>query len=70
MMFCPECGALLMPKPGKKSVECSCGYKSDEAVTELREKGKEAKRLEVVDKDDSVNVIIILPATARTVNSR
>ena len=57
-MFCPKCGALLMPKPGKKSVECSCGYKSEESVTIIREKSKEAKKVEVVDKDDSVNVII------------
>ena len=50
-MFCPECGALLMPRPGKKTVECSCGYKSKEAVTALREKAKETKKVEVIDKE-------------------
>ncbi|WP_295610083.1 transcription factor S [uncultured Methanobrevibacter sp.] len=27
MEFCPECGAMLLPKNGK--LECNCGYKQD-----------------------------------------
>ena len=27
MEFCPECGAMLLPKEGK--LECGCGYKKD-----------------------------------------
>lgn len=27
MEFCPDCGAMLLPKDGK--LECSCGYSKD-----------------------------------------
>lgn len=27
MEFCPDCGAMLLPKNGK--LECGCGYKKD-----------------------------------------
>ncbi len=27
MEFCPECGAMLLPKDGK--LECGCGYSKD-----------------------------------------
>ena len=27
MEFCPDCGAMLLPKDGK--LECGCGYKED-----------------------------------------
>ncbi|WP_458402674.1 transcription factor S [Methanobrevibacter sp.] len=27
MEFCPECGAMLLPKNGK--LECGCGYEKD-----------------------------------------
>ena len=37
MLFCPKCGAILMPKSdkGKTILSCSCGYKKTggEAVT-------------------------------------
>ncbi len=53
-MFCPKCGALLVPKKdgNKKAMSCSCGYSENvEAggtITETIEKGKE---IEVVQED-------------------
>ena len=52
-MFCPKCGAILLPKVvgGKRMMACSCGYKSDGSIT-LKEEVKAAKKLDVVDKEN------------------
>lgn len=53
-MFCPKCGALLLPKKEgrKKMFVCSCGYKTknlkDISIKETVEKGKS---IEVIDKE-------------------
>jgi DNA-directed RNA polymerase subunit M len=53
MMFCPKCGAILVPKKegNKKVLACSCGYKSkDVSDTTLKEGKKEkVEEVEVVD---------------------
>ncbi len=60
-MFCPKCGSLLMPKKvGKKTVlACSCGFKKDsEGKVALSEAGKKSKPIEIIDKEEKINVII------------
>ena len=55
-MFCPKCGAILMPKKdgNKKMMACSCGYKSKEITSEPLKESKieEKKEVEVIDQDD------------------
>jgi DNA-directed RNA polymerase subunit M len=54
MMFCPKCGAILVPKKesGKYVLSCSCGYTNKETEnTTLKETVKKEKDLEVVDED-------------------
>lgn len=54
-MFCPKCGAILLPKKedNKKMLVCSCGYKSkDVAGAKLRETVDAEKKVEVVYKED------------------
>ncbi|MBT7903244.1 transcription factor S [Candidatus Woesearchaeota archaeon] len=62
MLFCPKCGALLMPKKdgNRKIMACSCGYKSEhEMKPRLSEKQKhDDQEIEVVDSE-----IEILPLT-------
>jgi transcription factor S len=58
-MFCPKCGALLLPrKQGTKTItKCSCGYESKlSAPVELKEKIKsEEQNVRVVkDEDESL----------------
>lgn len=59
-MFCPKCGSILLPKKegSKKSLVCSCGYKSTNVentkITETVTK-KEAN-VEIVDKS-KVNIL-------------
>lgn len=55
-MFCPKCGALLLPKKG--GVSCSCGYAEKGKEMKFRERGKESKRVDVVEKEESPNVVI------------
>lgn len=55
-MFCPKCGAMLMPKKqdNKKLLACSCGYKSkDVQQAKLKEViQKPEKEVEVVDREE------------------
>jgi DNA-directed RNA polymerase subunit M len=46
MEFCPNCGAMLLPKDGK--LECSCGYNSDLSNTDEYEVSEEIKSEETV----------------------
>lgn len=53
MEFCPECGAMLLPKEGK--LECSCGYtknlsdKNEYEVSKKVEAEENVKMLGEVD---------------------
>jgi len=60
-MFCPKCGAILMPKKsgGKSKLACSCGYTSKEKLVGIKEKIKTAASVDVVERDD----IDTLPTT-------
>jgi DNA-directed RNA polymerase subunit M len=55
-MFCPKCGAILIPKKdnNKKILACSCGYKSkDVSQAKIKEViKKDDKEIEVVDRDE------------------
>jgi DNA-directed RNA polymerase subunit M len=55
-MFCPKCGAILIPKlvKGKKVLACGCGYKSNTGNTVISEKC-DAKQecVEVVEKSET-----------------
>jgi len=56
-MFCPKCGSILTLKTtGKKNVlGCGCGYIYREKKSfEIKEKVKEAKKVEVVDEEINV----------------
>lgn len=53
-MFCPKCGSILRPKDkaGKKVLYCTCGFSKlpeDEVKTELKEKVKSGRKIEVVE---------------------
>ncbi len=56
-MFCPKCGAILIPKKdenGKTILTCSCGYSTentDKSSLKDEKKKKEEVKVEVVDKD-------------------
>ena len=52
MLFCPDCGSIMMPKEeGRKALlVCHCGYSHVEKEDILmRETVRTAKKLEVVD---------------------
>ncbi|MBS3118013.1 transcription factor S [Candidatus Woesearchaeota archaeon] len=53
MIFCPRCGAILVPKKDGKRMSCACGYSSKQKqnviIEEKVQLGKEEK-IEVVDK--------------------
>ena len=55
MLFCPKCGALLVPKKdgNRKTMACSCGYKSEHEMTpRLTEKTELGNtEIEVVEKE-------------------
>ena len=61
MMFCPKCGAILMPKKeGNKAVtKCSCGYSSnDVGSTTFKEENKKVdSKVEVVDSEHDLNAL-------------
>jgi len=60
MLFCPKCGALLVPKKNKKQISCNCGYVHKEAVNiSLSEKINEVKRIEVINEQDKIKVLPI-----------
>jgi transcription factor S len=53
-MFCPKCGAILLPKSdkGKRSLECSCGYKdSKPGPIGLKEVIKDNKEIVAIEED-------------------
>ncbi len=54
-MFCPECGSILKPEEvdGEKVMSCDCGYSEESSDTQITEKAKEEKEIEVVDEDQS-----------------
>jgi len=60
-MFCPKCGALLIPKKenNKKVLACSCGYstKNTELATIKESMGKK-KDVEVVEEDFEANPVM------------
>ena len=55
MIFCPKCGAILMPKrrSNKTYLHCSCGYSDRERKSVLiKEKSFiDKKKVEVVEKE-------------------
>ena len=46
MEFCPECGAMLLPKDGK--LECSCGYSKNLSDNNEYEVSKKVESEETV----------------------
>jgi transcription factor S len=51
MIFCPKCGALLIPnKKADSKLSCSCGYSTKNKNVIVKEKNKIAEKIEVVDK--------------------
>jgi len=55
-MFCPKCGAILVPKKDgdKKIMACSCGYKNRKPEhMEIKEEIEEQKKVEVVEGDET-----------------
>ena len=61
-MFCPKCGSVLLPKKegSKRTLVCSCGYKSSnlENIKITETVNKKEKDVEVIEKN-----INILPKT-------
>ncbi|MCB9358328.1 transcription factor S [Candidatus Woesearchaeota archaeon] len=58
MMFCPKCGALLVPKRNKKQTTCSCGYVHKEPVNiSLSEDVKSEKEIEVLNEEDKLKTL-------------
>ncbi len=59
-MFCPKCGSLMMPKAvkGKKVLACSCGHKEGTEAVAIREKGKETKKIEVIEETPTVYPLV------------
>ena len=57
-LFCPKCKSILMPKLGKKGLQCSCGYKQDGAVT-LKESGSVFhKKVEVIENEPQIHPLV------------
>lgn len=52
-MFCPKCGSLLKPnKEKKKTLICSCGYKSKSEGMSVKETiESKNKNIDVVDRE-------------------
>ena len=62
MEFCPECGAMLLPKDGK--LECSCGYAknlSDNNEYEVSKKIETEENVKMLGEDVDVR-----PTTTET----
>lgn len=58
MMFCPKCGALLMPKKNKNILTCSCGYANKEKVSiKLSEEIEQKNKIEVMDQNDDLKTL-------------
>jgi len=54
MMFCPKCGAILVPKKesGKYVLSCSCGYSNKETEkTTLKDTIKEKDEVVVIEEE-------------------
>jgi DNA-directed RNA polymerase subunit M len=57
MMFCPKCGAILIPKKEKNKIiiSCSCGYteskKTPKTPVKFKEVFHEGQKVETVDKE-------------------
>jgi len=54
-MFCPKCGSILIPAvvKGKKTLTCSCGFKSKEFKSaQISERvGRKQEKLAIVEKE-------------------
>jgi DNA-directed RNA polymerase subunit M len=61
MKFCPKCKSIMLPKPGKKLLECSCGYK-EEGELKLSSAGVERKETVVVGAGAETDVRPIVDA--------
>ena len=65
MEFCPECGAMLMPKKGV--VKCTCGYTKDLSKDDIEEQyhmeGEKKPEAKVIVTD---NNNVALPTTRIT----
>lgn len=62
-MFCKECGGLLKKKKkGKKEVlvcnSCGIEYERSKVKTEIKEKGKDKKDIEVVEKEETGKEVV------------
>ncbi len=62
MMFCPKCGAILLPKgdKGKKVLACGCGYKSKDApeTVKITESGAAKSEREFAAIEETENLPI------------
>lgn len=60
-MFCPKCGAILLPKKvdNKNAMACSsCGFTDKNPGTKLTEKsGKESGKISIIEKDVESEVL-------------
>jgi DNA-directed RNA polymerase subunit M len=55
MMFCPKCGAILLPKKekGKSMLACSCGYEKKKVESyRIKEVVKVGPELGAIEEDD------------------
>lgn len=60
MEFCPECGAMLLPKEGK--LECSCGYTKNLSDNNEYEVSKEIyaeENVKMLGESNTNNIITI-----------
>tara|TARA_B100000315_G_C14047160_1_gene350195 strand:+ start:125 stop:439 length:315 start_codon:yes stop_codon:yes gene_type:complete len=63
-MFCPKCGAILLPKKeGSKTVAlCSCGYRSGSEDFSIKEKVAKKAGVEVIEEDDTMKAMPLIDA--------
>ncbi|MFH1409757.1 MAG: transcription factor S [Nanoarchaeota archaeon] len=56
MMFCPKCGAILVPKKegDKRVLHCSCGHtnRKPESI-QMTEAVEQGKKLEIIEREDT-----------------
>ncbi len=62
MMFCPKCGSLLRQKTEheKTFLFCTCGFEDKKHAGPIKESVKEAKKLEVIEKNDADEALPIM----------
>jgi len=60
MIFCPKCGAMLIPKKGKNKTVCSCGHVHTEgAKLTLSEEVESKEEIQVIDERDKIDTLPI-----------